>query len=351
MGERWREAPGSNGIAMVSNALEPPPDEGIRKCAHELAAVLTGKGASIYAIGDAASFATRKLFLSRNLLGDLRRNGVCAVIYVPTQSASVASLFRSGVLRLLGGAKVVMVALQPRDLGTAGRMVARYARPNLLLTPSATMLREAERAGVDAAYIELGADLSRFQPVTVRRKCELRSKYGLPADRPVILHIGHARPSRGFDWLLHLDSGVTRVVAVGRSLGCDKEVIAALRASGVCVLDHYVPEIHELYQLSDVYAFPVRDEQAAIAAPLSVLEAMACDLPVVTTPFGALPRMVSSGAGVFFVENERDFQIAIEAALVLNRDEVRTREQVLSYSWTATCDAVLEAATGLCREM
>jgi glycosyltransferase involved in cell wall biosynthesis len=340
----------TNAIAMVSNALEPPPDEGIRKCAHELAAILTAKGTRIYAISDGAPFVTRKLFLSRKLLGDLRKKRACAVIYVPTQSATLASFLRSAVLRSLGGAKVVMLALQPRALGTTGTMVARYARPDLLLTPSPTMLREAERAGVQTEYLELGADVSRFHPVPMRRKLELRRKYGFPANRPVALHIGHARRFRGFEWILHLDSGITRVVVIGRSLGFDQEVVGALRASGVSVLDHYVPDIHELYQLSDVYVFPVRDEQAAIAAPLSVLEAMACNLPVVTTPFGALPRMVSSGGGVFFVEHERDFQVAIAAALVLGRRDVRTREQVLSYSWTATCDAVVEAATGLCRE-
>ena len=335
--------------AMISNALDPPPDEGIKKCAQQLAVLLAEKGAIVYRIRQDAPFVARKLLASPQLLRTLRKNRVRVVVYVPTQSATLGSLVRSTVLRLLVGVKVVLLALQARDLRKVPPVLATYLRPDLVLTPSPSMLRAAERCGLKAAEVPLGVDLDRFQPVSPGRKLELREKYALPAQHPIVLHVGHASRRRGLDWITRLSPDIVRIVVIGRSLGLDQHVVEVLRGSGIRVFDRYMPEIHELYQLADVYAFPVRHEQAAIAAPLSVLEAMACNLPVVSTSYGALPQMLVEGTGLFFTEDELHFRAGVAAALDMPRDEVRTREQVLRYGWTAAGDAVLQAAIDLCR--
>ncbi|MDQ3894131.1 MAG: glycosyltransferase family 4 protein [Actinomycetota bacterium] len=159
--------------------------------------------------------------------------------------------------------------------------------------------------------------------------------------------MGHARPHRGLEWLIGLRDDVLPLVVIGKSLGFDPDVVQTLRNSGARVFDDYLPEIHEIYQLADVYAFPVRDEQSAIGAPLSVLEAMACNLPVVTTRFGALPRMISEGSGFFFVDDEAEFRASTIEALRLQRDQVRTRSQVLQYSWGMMADDLLSAVKDL----
>jgi glycosyltransferase involved in cell wall biosynthesis len=342
-----RETLASNSVALVSNALEPPPDEGIRKCAHELALVLPKKGVSIYSIPEDAPGVARKFLVSRPMIRKLRADDVRAVIYLPTQSATLGSLLRSAVLRSLVGAKVVLLALQPRDLPPMSTMLARLVRPDLVLTPSPSMFREAERRGLEAAYVQLGVDLDRFRPAGPGRKHELRRKYGLPSEQPIVLHVGHARRLRGLEWLVGLGADIVPLVVIGKSLGFDPEVVRTLRHSGVVVFDEYLPQIHEIYQLTDAYAFPVRNEQSAIGSPLSVLEAMACDVPLVTTTFGALPAMIREGSGVFFADDEARFRACLVEAVRLPQDEVRTRDQVLPYSWTATADRVLTAAKDL----
>jgi len=60
-------------------------------------------------------------------------------------------------------------------------------------------------------------------------------------------------------------------------------------------MDRYIKKIEEIYQLSDCYIFPITFEGGGISILLSVLEAMACNLPVVTTKFGGLPAIFKGG--------------------------------------------------------
>src|SRR5207247_1263832 len=132
----WRDA--ARTVALVSNALDPPPDEAIKKCARELANEFARAGAVVVAVGEREPFLARKLFLARSSFGCLRRARVRVVIYVPTQSATLASLIRARVLRLLGRARVIVVALQPRSLDGLASPLARLIAPDLVVTPSSS---------------------------------------------------------------------------------------------------------------------------------------------------------------------------------------------------------------------
>ena len=66
--------------------------------------------------------------------------------------------------------------------------------------------------------------------------------------------------------------------------------------------------------------------------PLSVMEAMSCNLPVISTRFGVLPDTFSGGEVLFFVQKEEELYEKIQE-IKHNTPEVRTREKVLPYSW------------------
>jgi len=80
--------------------------------------------------------------------------------------------------------------------------------------------------------------------------------------------------------------------------------------------------------------FPVEDALGCIDMPLSILEAMACNLPVITTRFGAFPRLFAEGDGFRYVENRHQIPQKTEAFIGggLSPD-VQTRMKVLPYSW------------------
>jgi glycosyltransferase involved in cell wall biosynthesis len=139
--------------------------------------------------------------------------------------------------------------------------------------------------------------------------------------------------------------GVCQVALIASTSTAREAAMAdELRRAGVTLITTYQQHIQEFYQASDVFVFPVESTDNAIELPLSVLEAFACDLPVVATPFGGLPRLFAGrpDAGLFLVDSP--------AALVDTAERVGlacaggTRPLALPYSWEAVADALLASA-------
>ena len=102
----------------------------------------------------------------------------------------------------------------------------------------------------------------------------------------------------------------------------------------------HFPNIEEIYNLADCYVFPVAHRGFCIETPLSVLEAMSCDIPTITTRFGALPRLFKDTRDVFFAANDDEIAQAIET-VKKGGARMRPREAVLHYSWKQVTDRLL----------
>ena len=113
----------------------------------------------------------------------------------------------------------------------------------------------------------------------------------------------------------------------------DDELFKRLSDSGSIIFSDYIENIAEIYQCADFYIFPTTDEYNCIEMPLSVLEAMACNLPVISTKFGALTDFFSEGDGFYFFKSSNT--IFDEVITLINKepDEVKTREKVKQFFW------------------
>ena len=177
-------------------------------------------------------------------------------------------------------------------------------------------------------------DVDRFVPVSKTIKEQLREKYGVDIDKFVIVHVGSIRSRRNiqvFSKVQEIEE-IQVVIAGSTSMPMEQISYKHLLESGCMIWKSYFENIEEIYQLSDCYIFPATNLLSAIELPLSVLEAMSCNLPVISTKFGALPRIFEEGDGLLFVDNEEDVIDALEK--IKNTDvNIGTRGKVLPYAW------------------
>lgn len=244
------------------------------------------------------------------------------------------------ITRLLGStwpqAKTIISALRPESYFKTGkastfqRNLIRLIHPDLVLVQSSQSEAVFQEIGCPVAQLPSGVNLERFRPATSEQKRELRAKYGLDLEITIALHVGHLQPERNLQALEALQrTGLQVVIAGSLYMGTNTGLIEQLEANGFYVLKGYQPHIEELYQLSDCYVFPTKPGKS-LTMPLSILEAMACNLPVVTTRFGGLQFKESP---TFRFIDQEDSILSIVQQTLTSTTEPRTREMVSAYSW------------------
>ena len=230
--------------------------------------------------------------------------------------------------------KTVVSATHPASFRLLKDIVS-LIKPDLVLTQSDESDGMFIDLGCKTQFLPSGVDIKKFVPVSKNVKEELREKYGIDKGKFVILHVGSIKEERGIKIFKKIArTKDNQVIIIGnRSMGVEQHLYQSIKESGCNVWIKYLGNVEEIYALSDCYVFPTppMNKINSIEMPLSVLEAMSCNLPVITTKFGALPRVFAGEDGLFFVENEEDIFTALD--VIKNDIVIKTREKALPYSW------------------
>ena len=235
--------------------------------------------------------------------------------------------------------KTIMSAVHP-DISFLSSKLTTLLKPDLLLVQALESERLFQQLGFNTMFFPCGVDIAKFIPVSDSRKIELRRKYHISEDRFVIFHVGSIKVGRNLGLLSRFArAGNIVLVAGAMSQGVDLELGRQLKESGCVFLTRYLEHIEEVFALSDCYVFPVVYKRGpsgkllhnSIEMPLSVLEAMSCNVPVVTTHFGGLPRVFDEGDGLFYADDDETIVSAVER--IRKGTVVNTRIKVSSYSW------------------
>lgn len=327
---------------MFCGFYQPPFDEGLKLFVYNLRQQM-GRLTSVLTVTTMPEASKDAVVIRKQLwyfFCDMRR--LCrnfqpeAILYIPDASLNELSLARCGLFRLAAGSTPIgMITLQQNSFNMLVRMMLRLWKPDILFAQAASS-EEAlyKRYGIRYQLLPPAVDIERFQMVKGNlEKHSLLRKYGLPQHSKICLHVGHIRQSRNMDWLLRLNlpAEVHLVVVGSTSRFIEKDLKCALQKRGVTILSSYLPAIEEIYQLADAYLFPVQSPDAAIEMPLSILEAMACNLPVVTTSFGGLTKYFTNVSGFYFADTLETFQKAVNEALEAHI--CKTRVAVEVFSW------------------
>jgi glycosyltransferase involved in cell wall biosynthesis len=333
-------------ICVVGEWLHGRPDEGIHNLAQHLSHEWR-KDHPVWTIRIGPDFAVNRLFLSVKLCKLLRSIRPDLVFYISPSSAKTTALVRAKMLKAYSPqARVLVIACQPAAYRASERHLLPLFAPDGIFVQSPRGEEALGKVGCPVHFLPSGVDLARFAPVEPGRKVALRRQYGVDEDGLVLLHVGHIRRSRNVE-LLSLVSRLpnTQAILVASSTVSQDELLACeLARRNVRIIRHFVPHVEDLYHLADVYLFPVVSEHAAIGVPLSVLEAMACNLPVITTRFGGLPMMFHEGQGLFYFDNESQLPELVRKASRLSA--CSTRVMAGAYTWSSVATDVLAMAQG-----
>ncbi len=327
-------------ILLATEEITTRPDRGLLVFVMHLARYLNRLSdlTIVYADGNpeegqrALKILSKNFVVTLDLLQLLRMESFDIVLYVPSSSFNASGLLRSVTLRTLVKAPTIVIALQHRRIGKLHSLFSRMRTPELILTPVGELSLGMEGLGQRTGFIIPGFDDQIFKPVSPEVKARLRHKYGFPPDQFVILHVGHIKENHNMQvFLKHREWG-RDIVPIVKGGDVERSWLHRLQMAGVIVFDEYLDSMHELYQAADCYLFPVSNPTGALEFPLSVVEASACNLPVVTTPFGALPEIIREGEGFHYI---RSFAEIPERILSIRSGTINTAEKVAELSWDA----------------
>lgn len=205
------------------------------------------------------------------------------------------------------------------------------------LTPVAERWAKRIRPDILVERIPNGVDLDRFLPTG--------EKYRLKVKPPVILCVAALDPYKRIDRLLYAASELSNgsVVICGQGVKGEEERIDFLGSALLgpnryqrILIDHAA--MPSVYRAADILSLPSKPSEAF---GISMVEAMACNLPVVV-PDDENRRWVVGDAGTFAAVGEpKRYAAALEETLHTAYGE-RPRLQAQRFSWDAIADSYLK---------
>lgn len=295
-------------------------DEGVRNVGKSLACELKNVSLDVSILNMSSLSTLKEIFFTKP--------DILHYVLSPTEEGIITAKLMS---LLSPRSKTVISAVHP---AVSQWKILKFTKPRIVLVQSKESERLFQDIGYKTSFLANGVDINKFYPVDVQKKMALREKYGIPVDKFVILHLASIKEGRNlsiFKDLQKIEGNICLIIGREND-NSDKNVINSLIESGCTVWIKHFSNIEEIYSLSDCYLFPTVKKTACIETPLSVLEAMACNLPVITTNFGSLPEMFAPGNGLFFIKSDEDYYRFIDQ-IKNNLINVRTRDLITNYSW------------------
>ena len=197
-------------------------------------------------------------------------------------------------------------------------------------------------AGREIAVLTDGVDLERF---ALGDRASARRAIGLDPGGRVIVQVGRLVPGKGLETLLDAlprvtaDAGVDVVLVGGGPLAAP--LAAQARRLGIAERVRFAGEVaHDdvprWLAAADVVTLP----SVAEGFPNSVREALACGRPVVATPVGDIPRVVTPDVGRLVpVDDAASLAAALSDVLAVAWDAAAIRSRVAGMTWTENARA------------
>jgi glycosyltransferase involved in cell wall biosynthesis len=218
-------------------------------------------------------------------------------------------------------------------LGLRNRILRRADRFVAISTVVADELRAHGVSAEQIKRIPNSVDNGRFHPVSEQKKLALRRQLGLPVAAQIVIYTGRLVRYKGLPLLLQVwrevqaqfDRAYLLLVGAG-GLDIDnceaelRDYIATHQLQDSVGLTGNVRNVEQYLQAADIFVFPTENE----AFGISLIEAMASGLAVVSTAVGGLDDIVTHNENCLVVEasNRQQLHKAI-VTLLTNPNQCR----------------------------
>lgn len=184
-----------------------------------------------------------------------------------------------------------------------------------------------------------GVDLKRFQPPKHEQEVlQLRKSISVPQKAQVVVFIGTINPLKGVDLLLEAWISVAKrfpdahlyLIGMRHDLNMSRlhdfkekieSLVTASQAADRIHFMNYIQNVEDFLKVADIMVFPSRTEGMGNA----VVEAMACGLASVLTPFIGLPPEFGKPGHEYLLTEHDPGAIATAIGQLLDNGDLRLR--------------------------
>ena len=191
--------------------------------------------------------------------------------------------------------------------------------------------------GRELKRFSVGINAEKFVPPANIDTRALKEKYGFDPDKPLVLHVGHCSGGRGLEDFLQIKGAQRLIIASG--MFEDDALVKALEDDGVTIMSGYLENVEEIFQMSDSYLFPTRSSDNVISIPLSVMEALACGVPVIGyRTFSNLDSIGCTDGAVTFIDSPEEIDSVLPDVIAKKSNDSMLRNTA---SWSDTAAEIL----------
>jgi len=234
-----------------------------------------------------------------------------------------------------------------KELNKADRIIVASIRQKLFYQ---------KLVGSKVIRIPHGVDTTKFKPI---QKEKARKKIGLNSSKSVIVYAGHDYIIRGIDTLIYATELILKkypdvLLVLIINPTCSRSInfinkLALRLGSNVRVITKYVNNLEDYYNAADVISLPFRCSGELPPYPFTMLEAMACSKPVLTTRIGSIPEIISNKHNGLLVNNPNSYnELADSILYILKNDKFaeniskNARESIKEFDWRTVAKKIRE---------
>ncbi len=167
----------------------------------------------------------------------------------------------------------LVIAIQKLVYATTGTLIFRFSDSIIFFNDRVkTFLIQRGVSKIKCIQLQNGVDTDLFRPVSIEERKTRKRQFGLDPEKKVLLFVGRFVPKKGYDKVLAARSSKYQIVCAGGE--APKESL-----DNVFFLGKFDQRtLAQVYQTADIFILPSESE----GFPLSIQEAMASGLPIIT---------------------------------------------------------------------